>query len=84
MSTTRYGKLQEDSKLRILVLVKFKSVNFSKKQYESGNVIKRKSSSSLTWSRANAAHALSTEDGFLSIITNLPISAPLSRMIYKS
>lgn len=31
----------------------------------------------VTWRRANAAQALSIDDGFRSMATNLPISAPL-------
>jgi len=31
----------------------------------------------VTWRRANAAQALSIDDGFRSIVMNLPISAPL-------
>lgn len=34
----------------------------------------------ITCRRANAAHALSIDDGFLNMATNLPISAPLRNM----
>lgn len=33
----------------------------------------------ITWRRANAAQALSMDEGFLNIETNLPISAPLCK-----
>ena len=37
----------------------------------------RVSMSKITWRRANAAQAFSIEEGFRSMATNLPISAPL-------
>ena len=40
----------------------------------------RESVCTITCRRANAAHALSIDDGFLSMATNLPISAPLRNM----
>jgi len=39
--------------------------------------MKTKQVAIVTWRRANAAQALSIDDGFLSIVTNLPTSAPL-------
>ena len=38
----------------------------------------RVSARKITWRRANAAHAFSIEEGFRSMATNLPISAPLT------
>ena len=44
----------------------------------------RESVCTITCRRANAAHALSIDDGFLSMATNLPISAPLMNMKSRS
>lgn len=44
----------------------------------------RESVCTITCRRANAAHALSIDDGFLSMATNLPISAPLRNMKSRS
>ena len=46
-----------------------------------GNVRReRESVCTIACRRANAAHALSIDDGFRSMATNLPISAPLRNM----
>ena len=44
----------------------------------------RESVCTITCRRANAAHALSIDDGFRSMATNLPISAPLRNMKSRS
>ena len=44
----------------------------------------RESVCTITCRRANAAHALSIDDGFLNMATNLPISAPLRNMKSRS
>jgi hypothetical protein len=42
--------------------------------------VEREERCTITCRRANAAHALSIDDGFRNMATNLPISAPLRNM----